>query len=96
MNIEKLAFWKTMVVLSALVAATSTTALAQTREPSNTPELGASIFDNGSWADSPAATQYLYWTNYQNGSVGRASTKGVNENFIPSITGGAMGGAGIA
>jgi virginiamycin B lyase len=46
--------------------------------------------------DSPAAADYLYWTNYQNGSVGRDGVGGVNENFIPSVTGGAIGGASIA
>ena len=42
----------------------------------------------------PAATTYLYWTNSNNGSVGRAinNGSGMNEKFIPA---GPQGGAGI-
>lgn len=44
----------------------------------------------------PALTQqYVYWTNSQNGSIGRATTTGTgaSEDFIPSR--GARGGAGL-
>jgi hypothetical protein len=41
--------------------------------------------------------QYIYWTNNRNGTVGRANLNGtgVNQTFIPSTTGGAVGGAGM-
>jgi hypothetical protein len=48
--------------------------------------------------EQPAAIPtYVYWTNYQNGTIGRASTTGTgaNEAFIGTITGGSLGGAGI-
>src|SRR5215469_15272230 len=56
------------------------------------------------WASSHAQTAsfaatpaYVYWTNTDNGTVGRATITGtgVNQTFIPSITGGAVGGAGM-
>ncbi len=46
----------------------------------------------------PNATQaYVYWTNYNNGSIGRATIKGTerDQTFIPSTTGGAIGNAGL-
>src|SRR5271156_2680507 len=48
------------------------------------------------WAPSGAAG-HVYWTNQNNGTIGRANNKGtvVNERFIPSVTGGAVGGAGM-
>ena len=39
------------------------------------------------------ATQYVYWTNNNNGSIGRATTTGtgVDQSFIGSQTGGSGG-----
>ena len=62
------------------------------------------VFLLGIWAVSthaetvPAASKaYVYWTNNDNGSIGRAATTGTgaDETFIASITGGAVGGAGL-
>lgn len=49
-----------------------------------------------SWGPSGAAG-HVYWTNEDNGTIRRANGKGtvVNETFIPSVTGGAAGGAGM-
>jgi virginiamycin B lyase len=48
------------------------------------------------WGPSGAAA-HVYWTNEDNGTMGRANIdgSGVNEAFIPSVTGGAAGGAGM-
>lgn len=45
----------------------------------------------------PATPTYVYWTNNNKGSIGRATTSGtdVNESFIKSTTGGTLGGAGL-
>jgi hypothetical protein len=46
----------------------------------------------------PNATEaYVYWTNYNNGSIGLATIAGadVDQTFIPTTTGGAIGNAGL-
>ena len=52
---------------------------------------------NGRTERPPKLEQYIYWTNEQNGSVGRAKVdgSGVNETFIESTTHGQVGGAGM-
>lgn len=52
---------------------------------------------SGPSCDTPNVPRHIYWTNNNNGSVGRAtiSGSGVNQTFIPSTTGGALGGAGM-
>ena len=44
-----------------------------------------------------AAKAYVYWTNYNNGSIGRATIDGadVDQTFIPSTTSGAPGNGGL-
>jgi virginiamycin B lyase len=59
--------------------------------------LCVSAWSHAQTATSAATTAYVYWTNYDNGTVGRATTTGtgVDEKFIKSITGGVEGGAGL-
>jgi virginiamycin B lyase len=56
--------------------------------------LCAWVASSHAQAVPPPAATYVYWTNSNNGSIGRATTSGtdVNEKFIPS---GPVGGAGL-
>jgi virginiamycin B lyase len=81
MKIEKTNFWKMTLFLSVLAAtAFGAMAVAQTGEyPERT----------------PATPAYVYWTNNNNGTIGRATIDGteVNEKFIK--TGAKSGNAGL-
>ena len=48
-------------------------------------------------ASPDTSKAHVYWTNNNNGTIGRATTNGagVNEHFVKSTTHGAVGGAGL-
>ncbi|MCI0468238.1 MAG: hypothetical protein L0Y57_14770 [Beijerinckiaceae bacterium] len=66
-------------------------AMSQTPDPML--EASPSDLDPG----GAAVAKYIYWTNSLNGTIGRANINGTspNQRFIPSTTGGAVGGAGV-